>query len=84
MTEASGCKSRGGPLGESEEPPPTSGLDGQVCGDALGADDVHGLALVLALVMQGDGQDPQRPRRQNQVAPVHRQLAPCKVEMRSQ
>ena len=29
------------------------------------------LVLVLALVMQGDGQDPQRPRRQDQVAPVH-------------
>lgn len=45
--------------GESEEPPPTR-ADGQVCGDPLGADDVHSLALILALVMQGDGQDPLR------------------------
>lgn len=70
--------------GEGWGPAPTSGLDGQVRSDTLGADDVHGLALVLALVVQGDSQDPQRPRRQDQVAPVHRQLAPCETGTRSQ
>lgn len=72
-------QAQGWPPGESEEPPPTSGLDGQACGGPLGADDVHSLALVRALVMQGGGQDPQRPRRQDQVAPVHWQRAPCEV-----
>lgn len=43
-------------------PVPTSGLHGQLGHDPLGADDVDGLALVLALVVEGDGRDAERPR----------------------
>lgn len=57
---------------------PTSGLHGQVGHDLLGANDVNGLALVLALVMQGHPRDPECARGQNQVPPVHGELAPCK------
>ena len=43
-------------------PAPTSSLDRQVRRDPLRADDVDGLALVLALVMQRDARDSERPR----------------------
>lgn len=59
-------------------PARTSGLHRQVGHHPLRADDVDGLALVLALVVQGDARDPEGPRRQNQVPPVHRELAACK------
>lgn len=38
---------------------PTSGLYSQVGHDLLGANDVDSLALILALVMQGDPGDPE-------------------------
>lgn len=60
-------------------PARTSGLHCQVGHHPLRADDVDGLALVLALVVQGDARDPEGPRRQDQVPPVHRELAAWKV-----
>lgn len=56
--------------------PPTSGLYRQVGHHPLGADDVDGLAFILALVMEGHARDPECPGRQDQMPPVYRQLAP--------
>lgn len=61
-TTASGCASGGrSSAGRGAGPLPTSGLDCQVRRDTLGADDVDSLALVLALVVQGDARDPKGP-----------------------
>lgn len=67
------------PPGLGRPAPRTSRLHGELGHGPLRADDVDGLALVLALVMRRDGRDPERPRREHEVPPVHRQRAPCKA-----
>lgn len=57
----------------------TSGLYRQVGHDPLGANDVDSLALILALVMEGNTRDPECSRGQDEVPPVHRELAPWKA-----